>query len=435
MVEPGPRWDAVSEVQRVTVVALGDLARSPRMCLHAKALASAGYWVEILAYTDTEVPRDLATDERITITSLPTRAASTSKGVVYLVRILPTIVARFFDVARTVMSIRRSGWIIVQNPPALPALPILLLVAWRHRSRVAVDWHNFGWTILGVRLGQGSAVVGLAGWLERWMAGRADLHLCVSQAMRELLSRRYGIDAILFRDQPANDFLSASREEREPMRRAVVSELEISGELVEALARGDAKLLVSSTSWSIDEDFSMLLEALRLWSNDSGDHPRQQAPRPHLLVVVSGLGPLREQFERKAESEALSGVTLRTAWLSESSYPRLLAAADLGVCLHRSTSGVDLPMKLADMFGAGLPACALDYGPCLRELVRDRDNGYLFETAADLAEIWRVLLAEEPELLDQARARLGEAPSPTWQDHWTDTVHPILREESRADLR
>ncbi len=435
MVEPRPRRGAGSDLPRVAVVALGDLARSPRMCLHAKALASAGYRVEILAYTDTEVPPDLATDERITITSLPTRAASTSNGVAYLLRIIPTIVARFVDVARTVMSIRRSEWIFVQNPPALPALPILLLSARRQRSRVVVDWHNFGWTILGVRLGQDSVVVGLAGWLERWMARRADLHLCVSQAMREVLSRRYGIDAILFRDRPARDFVPASGEEREPMRRAVASELEISGELVEALARGEAKLLVSSTSWSIDEDFSMLLDALRLWSNHTDDHPRQEAPRPHLLVVVSGLGPLREQFERKAESEALSGVTLRTAWLSESSYPRLLAAADLGICLHRSTSGVDLPMKLADMFGAGLPACALDYGPCLHELVRDRDNGYLFETAEDLAEIWRVLLAEEPELLDQARARLADPPSQTWQDHWTDTVHPILREESRADLR
>lgn len=404
-----------------TVVALGDLGRSPRMCLHASALASAGYLVEIFAYADTAIPGYLAADDRVRVNSLPTRPAPRSRGFAYLVAMVPTLLTRFVDLVRALAASQRSRVILVQNPPALPALPVLVPLAIWRGSCLVVDWHNFGWTILGVRLGQDSVIVTVAGWLERLLAGGASLHLCVSEGMRRRLSERYGVEATVFRDLPAREFAAAATEDRDSMRAEVLAEIDIPESIAARLGDGSAKLLISSTSWSADEDFSLLLDALRLWSTGGrGD------ALPHLIVVVSGLGPLRGDFEREAERADLHGVTVRTAWLSDTVYPRLMASADLGICLHRSSSGVDLPMKLADMHGAHLPTCALDYGPCLREVMREGDNGFLFETAENLAEIWTRLFVEQPETLRRMRAFLVDQTAATWQDHWIEIVEPML---------
>lgn len=146
-------------------------------------------------------------------------------------------------------------------------------------------------------------------------------------------------------------------------------------------------LLVSSTSWTEDEDFGVLLQALELldtrWSSSStlsspspttrsksGSSGKQQlGSHPFLLVIVTGKGPMKQLYEERIRTLDLQHIAIATMWLEAPDYPLLIGAADVGVCLHSSTSGIDLPMKVLDMYGCHVPVCALGFA-CLPELVR-----------------------------------------------------------------
>lgn len=138
-------------------------------------------------------------------------------------------------------------------------------------------------------------------------------------------------------------------------------------------------LLVSSTSWTEDEDFGLLLDACILY-----DQEAMTTKLPRLLLVITGKGPLKEFYEDQIDKLCLENITIVTAWLPAEAYPQLLGSADLGVSLHLSSSGLDLPMKVVDMFGCGLPVCAVDY-PVLSELVQHDKNGLTFHTSTELA--------------------------------------------------
>ncbi|CAN0578062.1 unnamed protein product, partial [Ectocarpus sp. 12 AP-2014] len=103
------------------------------------------------------------------------------------------------------------------------------------------------------------------------------------------------------------------------------------------LRRDRPALLVSSTSWTPDEDFSVLLEALRRFDlrTASGASPTL----PLVMVVVTGKGPDKAKYVARMRAARMSRVAVCTAWLEPEDYPLLLGSADLGICLHTSTSG------------------------------------------------------------------------------------------------
>jgi beta-1,4-mannosyltransferase len=107
----------------------------------------------------------------------------------------------------------------------------------------------------------------------------------------------------------------------------------------------------------------------------------------------------------------LQYVQICTPWLHADDYPVMLRSADLGISLHTSTcgllfhsvfkmhfyfTGVDLPMKIVDMFGCGLPVLSVHF-PAINELVVEKQNGYTFTTSQRLAALMIQVLSGFPD--------------------------------------
>jgi beta-1,4-mannosyltransferase len=91
-------------------------------------------------------------------------------------------------------------------------------------------------------------------------------------------------------------------------------------------------------------------------------------------------------------------------------------------------------MKVVDMFGAGLPVCAVEYD-CITELVQPNRTGLLFRTPQQLAEQLLSLLegfsgdASQDNGGQLAVLRAGVAKEQCawrWQDNWQAVAAPVF---------
>lgn len=96
-----------------------------------------------------------------------------------------------------------------------------------------------------------------------------------------------------------------------------------SSSLPHLLLRTRPALLISSTSWTADEDFSILLTALESYELKAS-LPKSDLPK--LMIVITGKGTLKEAFEKEVESRegGWNFVRVRTSWLELDDYPKLL---------------------------------------------------------------------------------------------------------------
>lgn len=422
-----------------TVVVLGDLGRSPRMQYHALSLAASGARVDLIGYAGSEVPKALREHPRIRCHRMEPapgrfldRFKNSNSAMFAAVSLIRIAVQSLRLLGLLLFSVRKPDVLVLQNPPGIPALVILLVSARLKSARLVVDWHNFGYTMLALRLGGASRIVRLTRWYERTLGRRADAHLCVSRAMQAELEKGWGFPRVaVLRDRPAEIFTPALAPERAALRRRLAAMIDVDDAAYRPDAPQRPAILVSPTSWTPDENFDLLLDALARCDRAARSRATASGPGfPRLLVLLSGEGPLRRAYEERIARLGLEGILVRTLWLTPEDYPLLLRAADLGLCFHRSSSGLDLPMKVADMLGSGLPVCALAY-PCLAEQLRDGENGRLFSSGAELAAELVELLEGFPDRtpgLDRLRENILASAEPRWADEWRDRAFPAIVE-------
>eukprot|EP00054_Salpingoeca_dolichothecata_P009476 m.53437 g.53437 ORF g.53437 m.53437 type:complete len:466 (+) comp18395_c0_seq2:3-1400(+) len=439
------RWPATT--RSVCVCVLGDLGRSPRMQYHIISLARICQ-VHVVAYVESRPVQEIEENDRIIIHAIqpiPKLPAGFPK-ICFILYAPIKVILQAMQLFILMVSIPKPTHFLVQNPPSIPTLPIVSCVATMRGSRFVIDWHNYGHTILALNLGEQHWMVRLAHHIELAFGVSASDNFCVTHAMKNDLERNWGIWARTLHDRPPLRFCPLNPVQCHEFFLRLTSHYKVLSPPSEAhLISEDASLLtyrdqsgihsqaerpaviVSSTSYTADEDIGVLLDALDRYD---AQLETDKTAGPPILCFITGKGPMRQHYEEVIASKHWRHVCVKTVWLEQADYPKLLGAASLGVSLHTSSSGLDLPMKVVDMFGCGLPVCAIKFN-CLGELVKDNINGRIFETPSELCTQLCDLLAgfrdgTTPQL-ETLREEVKKFRENGWDQNWSQIAAPIFQ--------
>lgn len=449
--------------KHVVVIVMGDLGRSPRMNYHALSLLEHGHRVTLIGYDGEDIMPQLKLHGtlldviRFTPYAPPSflRRKKVFLPIYYLLRVLGLFHALCCALRNIEM---QSDCLLVQNPPSVPLLMVSYLYCNIHekvtstRCGLVIDWHNLGFSMFE---GKPSFISRLACEYERMMAPLADGNLTVTKAMKEFLIDNFEVkrDKVCeVYDRPPEFFrptkvdvmhdlmkrLKSDMEEQCPrlvvpeQNRTLFTEVALKNGKRTFVERKDRPaLIVSSTSWTPDENFDICLDAMELVDTFVNEEAELCKDFPQIILIVTGKGPQKEMYEKRIAGMNLSPrVTVLTMWLETTDYPKLLGCADLGISLHTSTSGLDLPMKILDMFGCEVPVCAVGF-KCLGELVQNQVNGVVVANRSELTKALLTLLSRERDKNGKitgnlARFRKNIKNMTRWRENWKTQAHDMI---------
>lgn len=178
----------------VKVVVLCDLGRSPRMQYHALSLANNGFKVNIVTYVETAPLPEITENPNIQISKL--HPLDFNKGPQLLQYVAKTI-WQSISLLLTLFISGKCDYLLCQNPPAIPTLPICSVYCLIVRAQLVLDWHNYAFSLMAMTLHCDHPLLWLATHIEKWFGRYAHHNLCVTYAMKEDLLQNWNIELVL----------------------------------------------------------------------------------------------------------------------------------------------------------------------------------------------------------------------------------------------
>ena len=436
----------------VAVLVVGDLNRSPRMLNHCIALAESFpniNEISLIGYNGGDIRSDIANNTKIKQYHFFQRI---NKFLRKLPRIFFILVALIKIILQTIsltwilLRIPKFKFLILQNPPGIPSMLICWITCRIRGAKFIIDWHNYGYTILKVN-NRPNFIVNLAYKYEKYIGTKSDLNFCVSRAEKRDLKKQFNIDAICLPDRPVKGLFKFLNElEANELYKNYPNELY---SLIDTHLPKNQSIkpivMISSTSWTPDEDFSMLLDAFIKTEEMIKENIEDKSQKNiynlteekirKILFLITGRGPMRDKFMEKISEANLKFFDVKSIWLESDDYPKLLSLVDLGVSLHYSSSGIDLPMKVVDMFSGCLPVASVYY-ETINELVQENVNGFLFKNSKELGKILTNVIIEisatgKCEKINKFRENLHkELDKNDWVSQWKQRVIPALKKKN-----
>jgi beta-1,4-mannosyltransferase len=400
----------------IQVIVLGDIGHSPRMQYHALSAASTGqYRVQLIGFPGSAPISLVSENPDIWITHLKRFQINERYKVPFIIYAILKVLFESLQLFAILVTSDHADFTLMQSPPAVPSMFVCVFVSLIRGTKLLIDFHNITYLHLKFKLNSNnlihSRIINAVRIYESTLSRFAFHSFCVTNSMKQFLETEFRLKKIsTLYDHPGPQFTGrTSSEVRADLSRRLCQ----NGTIPIELDKFDF-FLISSTSWTPDENFNMILESLPIIESRVPTGER-------VLLFITGKGEMKNEFIEKFNKLNLKKITLGTGWLAAADYPLLIGAADLGISVHVSTSGLDLPMKVVDMFGCGTPVAALDF-PALKELVSD-GNGWVFQDSVGLANI--VI-----DCMGNRNNRKINCNNSSFENEWNKIIFPIIRQKN-----
>ncbi|WWC71762.1 uncharacterized protein I206_105721 [Kwoniella pini CBS 10737] len=441
------------------VLVLGDIGRSPRMMYHTSSLSKHNIETWLIGYGETTPIQNLIEDKNVHILPLdePVKLLS---NLPWIFRAPIRILYQIYSIINIIIwkIPYNTEYIFIQNPPSIPTLAISQFIILNTGSKLIIDWHNTGYSLLSMRLGMRSPIVKFAKWIEKTFGQTAYAHLFVTKAMKDYLVKEWELIGrkVVLHDRPPSQFKRTPISDQHDLFNRILPSLEpplppsmsiqsddftpftqIKSDIV-TLREDRPALVISSTSWTADEDFSLLITALDRYQESLNNSNSAENKLPKLIVIITGKGSLRSEFENEISKKNWKDIIVKCVFLTSKDYSLLLGSSNLGISLHTSSSGMDLPMKIVDMFGSELPVLSKKFN-CINELIKNDKNGKIFENGEEMGKQLIDVLTNFPksEKLDKLSKYFNKSSFDdtnndwsSWDENWDKVVFNGLISDS-----